>query len=178
MSDAITVVANRIEFLEQLPKNAVCAEVGVYLGGLTTEILQRTLPRMLHLIDPWRATDCGAYYGMHPQVWEGIYEGLLKVHGANDRVEIHRGLSEEILPDFEDASLDWIYIDGNHHFPFVAADIAQARRIVRPGGLVCGHDLQLPGVRRAVLDALNAGWCKMRILDTVPFVSWAMERIE
>ncbi|MCS4117578.1 class I SAM-dependent methyltransferase [Salinibacter ruber] len=39
--------------LEKMPKNAVCAEIGVWEGKFSDMILRRTNPSKLYLIDPW-----------------------------------------------------------------------------------------------------------------------------
>lgn len=48
--------------------------------------------------------------------------------------------SQDALDDFEDESLDFVYIDGNHTLPFVVADIFGWERKVKRGGIVSGHD--------------------------------------
>jgi DNA repair exonuclease SbcCD nuclease subunit len=48
--------------------------------------------------------------------------------------------SMEALPLIQDQSLDFVYIDGNHEFPYVAMDVAFWSKKVRSGGIVSGHD--------------------------------------
>ena len=36
-----------------MPKNAICAEIGVWRGDFTKYILKKTKPEKIHLIDPW-----------------------------------------------------------------------------------------------------------------------------
>ena len=51
-------------------------------------------------------------------------------------------------------SLDFVYIDGNHHFDFVMQDIIEWSKKVRAGGVVSGHDYYR--FRNAgVVDAVN-----------------------
>ncbi|NIL95924.1 MAG: hypothetical protein GTO62_01975, partial [Planctomycetales bacterium] len=35
---------------------------------------------------------------------------------------------------------DWVYIDANHTYEGVLADLEASLPKVRPGGLICGHD--------------------------------------
>ena len=44
------------------------------------------------------------------------------------------------LDDFEDNSLDFVYIDANHFFGYVAMDLMQWSKKVRKGGIIAGHD--------------------------------------
>lgn len=48
--------------------------------------------------------------------------------------------SMDALSDFPDESLDFVYIDANHEWPFVTQDIYYWSRKVRVGGIVAGHD--------------------------------------
>jgi len=48
--------------------------------------------------------------------------------------------SAEALLDFEDESLDFVYIDANHTLPYVVADIFGWERKVKKGGIIAGHD--------------------------------------
>ena len=69
--------------------------------------------------------------------------------------------STEAAVGFADASLDWVFIDADHSYGAVAADIGVWARKLRPGGLRSGHDFAHPGVMDAVYHAYprpsNAG---------------------
>src|SRR5215207_1602569 len=43
----------RDDLLGMMLKRAVCAEIGVWRGDFSQRILDVTLPRELHLVDPW-----------------------------------------------------------------------------------------------------------------------------
>ena len=56
-----------------------------------------------------------------------------------------------------------IYIDGDHEFDSVLADLrGLARRMLAPGGLLLGDDYQWPGVRQAVDEACAGGRVDVR----------------
>jgi hypothetical protein len=46
----------------------------------------------------------------------------------------------DALKDFEDDSLDFVYIDSNHDFINLAMDVQYWLRKVRKGGILSGHD--------------------------------------
>jgi hypothetical protein len=50
-----------------------------------------------------------------------------------------------------------VFIDGAHDYESVKRDILTWSARLRPGGLLCGHDRNQPGVRRAI-DELLPGW--------------------
>lgn len=52
-------------------------------------------------------------------------------------------LSMDAVNDFKDNSLDFVYIDGNHGFRYVAEDVWEWHRKVKSGGVVSGHDYAL-----------------------------------
>jgi hypothetical protein len=46
--------------------------------------------------------------------------------------------------------LDFVFIDADHSYPAVKADIAAWKPKVKVGGWLCGHDYDLRAVKRAV----------------------------
>ena len=44
------------------------------------------------------------------------------------------------LITFENESIDWIYIDGNHSYEFVKEDLNNWWPKIKPGGFMCGDD--------------------------------------
>ena len=67
---------------------------------------------------------------------------------------LHRNASAEAAAEFPLASIDLVFIDARHDWPFVAEDLALWAPRVRPGGIVAGHDFSpmFPGVVDAVLE--------------------------
>lgn len=68
---------------------------------------------------------------------------------------IHTGLSWEGAALYGDQSLDWVYIDADHHYEPVCRDIDAWLPKVKPGGVIAGHDYSdYPGfgVIRAVSE--------------------------
>jgi SAM-dependent methyltransferase len=55
-------------------------------------------------------------------------------------VVVWRKSSIEGARDFPDRSLDWVYIDADHTYSAVKADLEAFRRVVKPGGVICGDD--------------------------------------
>jgi hypothetical protein len=74
-----------------------------------------------------------------------------------DRAVIIKSRSVPAAAFVEDATLDFVFIDADHTEEAVLAEIAAWRPKIKPGGMLCGHDMHLPGVRRAI-DAAAPGW--------------------
>ena len=114
------------------------AEIGVERGSYS-EILCKHNPNLkLYCVDSWQQYD--EYRDTLNQFsLEGYYEETKK-RLAPYNCELIKKYSMDAVKDFENNSLDFVYIDGNHHFDYVAQDIINWAKIVRPGGIVSGHD--------------------------------------
>jgi len=125
-------------------------EVGVETGQYS-EQLCKAIPKLkLYSVDAWTA-----YQGYRDYVSQEELDGFYAT--ATERLAPYgatliKGWSVETAKTFADASLDFVYIDGNHTFEYVAADIAAWWPKVRPGGILAGHDF-----RRS-----NAGNCHVK----------------
>lgn len=141
------IVSSRLALLDHLPKGGTVAEVGTATGAFAGQILARTQPQSLHVID----VD-------YSQFSSGL--------AGHPRLIRHEGLSAEVLSTFEDATFDWIYIDADHSYDGVLGDARAAAPKLKSGGLLIFNDfahidpyLGRYGVHRAVLDfALERGW--------------------
>lgn len=153
------LVPDRLMMLDAMPKGGVVAEIGVAFGDFTKEITERCRPDELYLVDTW---DTPRYQ-----------EGLQKIRSAHaeaidaGRVKIHHGMSVKVMPELPGETFDWVYIDTNHSYETTMEELKEASRIVKPGGLICGHDfcngnILLPwpyGVVEATLKfCVDFGW--------------------
>lgn len=75
------------------------------------------------------------------------------------RATVHEMTTAEAALLAEDGSLDAVFIDADHSEAGVEADIRAWAPKVRPGGMVLGHDHDMPSVARAI-DRLCPGYTK------------------
>ena len=68
------------------------------------------------------------------------YQDVVNTFKDDARVKVHRAMSDVALAALEDASLDWIYLDGNHNAPFIDNDIALSLKKVKHDGIIAGDD--------------------------------------
>lgn len=114
------------------------AEIGVQ-EGIYSEMLCRANPEMtLYSIDPWRAYEGYRDHSSQAEL-DGLYEEAV-ARLSHYNCVIVRKTSMEALGDFEDKSLDFVYVDANHEIPWAIEDIWWAVKKVRSGGIVAGHD--------------------------------------
>ena len=66
------------------------------------------------------------------------------------RAMLLKGLTDDVVVGFIDASLDLIFIDADHTYDSVSKDILNWRPKLRRGGFLTGHDIDWPGVKKAV----------------------------
>ena len=64
---------------------------------------------------------------------------------------------------FDDASLDGVFIDGDHTYDAVAADLAAWASKVDPGHIFAGHDSAMPGVKRAIQEFFRWPWQRLNV---------------
>lgn len=157
---------SRTLFLKKMPRSSLCAEIGVWKGDFSQQIQTLTSPKKLHLIDPWEFQSefpdrmYGGYVAKNQLDMDNIYEGVRKRFNNYPNVLLHRGKSEKVLQEFEDAYFDWVYIDGNHYYEYVLNDLRLCLSKVKPGGTIAGDDYKwgekegFP-VKRAVRDFIK-----------------------
>lgn len=146
---------SRLDLLDALPKGLVIAELGVFTGDFSTEILQRCQPRMLYLVDTFSGTvSSGDQNGDNVrQVDMGlVHWAVLRKFARHSEVSVVKADSIIWLNDQDSESIDAVYIDTQHTFQRTAGELEESLRVVREGGFVCGHDYSesFPGVIRAV----------------------------
>ncbi len=149
-------------------RKVVGAEVGVCRGVMSAHLLGNRADLVLHLVDGWCANKPGSAawkWGeghnqfcntQTPKQVEDNYQATLRVLGKYaDRSEVHRGRSVPVARTFADRSLDFVFIDADHRYESVVADITAWLSKVRPGGWIGGHDYGLPELDGAVNRAAD-----------------------
>lgn len=147
--------------VREAPSGAKFVEVGCWKGKssafMAVEIANSRKEIEFHCVDTWLGSS--EHQGM-----EGI--GSLHEQFRSNMAPLRRWHREvrktslEAASDFEDGSLDFVFIDASHHYEDVAEDIRAWLPKVRTGGVLAGHDYYpggeyYPGVRRAVDESLK-----------------------
>jgi len=112
---------HRLSLLEQMPKNSICAEIGVYEGTFSQKILEICEPKLLFLIDP----EPQEIFYYNQQFLEGNFL-LYKI-------------------TLEDAKLqnnyfDWVYLDTTHEFLDTYNQLKICYKKVKRNGFITGDD--------------------------------------
>jgi len=136
-------------------------EVGVGFGSMSVWLLRHCPELRLTLVDPFVGYDpadgtsewmalCGDYIAAF------VRDRVASEFG--DRAEVVRAASLDAAKAVADESLDFVFIDADHRYEAVAADIQAWQPKVRKGGVIAGHDYgpQWPGVAKAVKRYVDA----------------------
>ena len=170
------------EFLNDAALTERGVEVGSGAGEFATTVLRHWQGRQLTLIDSWAPQGHDAYLDCCnvTRTEHAANRTAAACLAANDhRVRLLEGLSPDAAGQFENATLDYVYIDGNHAYLAVREDLRAWNPKVRPGGLLAGHDY-LDGSatgassesKRPLTNLPKASALPCHCRGRAPWVSW------
>jgi hypothetical protein len=141
------------------------AEVGIGYGTHAKFIMKSTTVEKLYLIDPMQfyendgfASDIRAKEAdISGNNFNELYQLIqMELSPWKDRLEFLRvpslAVTDEMIPD---GSLDCVFVDGDHSFRAVFADLQFWWKKIRPGGQMLGDDWWMDDVKRAVFTFAN-----------------------
>jgi predicted O-methyltransferase YrrM len=130
----------------QARKLSKCAETGVAYGVSTVAIchalsaLQKEGLKCKHWgVDPCQYSD-----------FNGAAIAALRRCGLNHLFELLEGPSHIMLPKLLERGLklDLVFVDGWHTFDYTLIDVFFADKLLRPGGILVMHDMQMPSKQK------------------------------
>ena len=148
--------------IPQLLKELGCStgvEVGVLRGDLSRGLV-KYLDGPIYLVDPWE-TFSPLIYDDVANTKHGVQEDNYKkvIAELGDKAEIMRmtSMMAYAILGSQEKELDFVYIDANHWYPHVIQDIFAWWRLIRKGGILCGHDFMAhEGVTEAIINFIKA----------------------
>ena len=119
-------------------------EIGTDKGEFAHHLLERSKLTNLCCIDPW-IDDFGSDHkpGYYDKIGDNRYNAAfekLKKFIEVSRCQPIRGFSANASQGWQEESVDFIYIDGDHSLEGVYTDLYSWIGKVRIGGIVSGHD--------------------------------------
>jgi hypothetical protein len=144
--------------LPALHKPLIGAEVGVAEGNFSRDMLAAGMT-MLFMVDNWARILNQKGDASHVSSWHDLnYQKAQRqtLQWSNNR-KLMKGLSVEVAAKIPDESLSLVYLDADHSYEGVMADLkAWFPKLVK-GGVMAGHDYLNPdyGVQHAVKDFIQ-----------------------
>jgi hypothetical protein len=151
-----------------VPQGGIGAEIGVYCADNSADMKASFNPKHMYLIDEWLAfpKSLTAEPSRGKQVAQEIrFKHVEKRFGKD--VTVMRTNSARAAYAFKPGYLDWVYIDGDHHYAPVFADLCAYSVRVKSGGIVMCHDMCGNVCRGDVVDALNDFSRRMCNIDLI-----------
>lgn len=176
---------------KMFPLDGVGAELGVFTGLFSTELLRHARPRKAYFVDPWRLAhgarfpDWGRYtaYGrLATADAEALARARIAAAAGGAETKIVVGYSTEFLAHLPDETLDWVYLDSSHSYAGTRDELALLARKLKPGGIVAGDDWhddrehRHAGVAQAVEESIDEG--RFALVGTYPEMQWAARRTD
>lgn len=145
-------------------------ELGVYEGA-TTDYLLTACPALRMVgVDVWLPIEGGPKdknTGFSPKAADVIAQARAKayeVHARHNYNSVQSRLSYIEMRtveaaewyyqtcEFPEAALDFVFVDASHVTADVVADVRAWLPLVRPGGMILGHDADWPAIQDALRE--------------------------
>ena len=92
----------------------------------------------IHCIDPWMDYDEYPEYKGQQDVSFDVFKKNTSPY--SNKIVVHRGFSDDVVPTFENDFFDMVYIDGNHETEYVYRDGIMALQKTKKGGYIIFDD--------------------------------------
>jgi len=155
--------------------NGKYVEIGVWRSRFSKCIHRWNIHKSLTLIDPWTngLTDYNDKMNETPQEdFDKLHQNCLDLFKDDSRVTVLRDKAENVVDQFEDGSLDFVFLDGNHNYKNAKMDIGLWVPKVKKGGVFAFHDffdlennLGEFGVKRAIEEYIHGKDINIHLLN-------------
>lgn len=139
----MTTLPRRIDLINTRAPGSIGAEIGVWRGYFSIEILNHTRIGKLYLVDAWKPQPSYDDPLSDTDHEANLAECKRSIRGhlIGGRVQIVRGDSLQVADhDRTIPPLDWVYIDANHSYEACLADLIAWAKRLKPRGVLMGHD--------------------------------------
>jgi predicted O-methyltransferase YrrM len=127
--------------------NGTAVEVGTF-SGENAVIMAGYFNRVI-TVDPWMNGYDKNDHASNADMAEVEKKYLERTESFTNISHIKLS-SVEASKQFDDGSIDLVYLDGDHRTEALVADIDAWKPKVRPGGILAGHDINIESVHNAL----------------------------
>lgn len=117
-------------------------EIGSYMGESTMMFASSNVFKEIYTIEPFKNVD-GKIEGFNQKNdynWDTIYNEFQTNTRFFNNISLHKDFSYNVADKFEDKSMDFIYIDGDHSYDQVKQDLEMYLPKLKDNGVIGGHD--------------------------------------
>lgn len=184
----MTTLPTRLDLIKLLPQGAEVAEIGVYRGEFSKQMLD--LPNLghLYLVDPWQRIP-GYRDPVSDTDPEDNYERTLanlSGHVKGGRFTIYRETSLAASQRIAPGQLDAAYIDADHSYASCFYDLTRWASRIKSDGILMGHDhvdnetsrKHGWGVIESVSDFCKNGEWRLEYLTAEEWPSFGLRRVK
>ena len=153
---------NVCELLYKIHKNDF-KYVGLDLFGVSEENENETIPST-NFSNPLKKFYYNFVKRQDPYSFTAVSELLNKF---KENIHLIQGNSNKILPKMDMSKVDYVFLDGGHHYNTVKNDLTNCIKVILNGGTVLCDDYNLsyaPGVKQAIDEFVNLNKFKRTIL--------------
>jgi hypothetical protein len=140
--------------IDTIPTNGTFVECGAWLGKSSSYLADTIKDKnrqdvTLYIVDNWLGSAVELDTAHKLAFTQDIYQIFLNNMGDRSFIPI-RKYSVDAVSDFDNESLDVVFIDMSHEYEDVKLDIEIWLPKVKRSGYLAGHDASWPGVQRAI----------------------------
>ncbi|MGE0671085.1 MAG: class I SAM-dependent methyltransferase [Parachlamydiales bacterium] len=120
-----------------------CLELGTFLGTGTTALFYGAGVNLI-CVDHWKGNEFDPFMQSVSPKYDlfAICSNNVKQYDHENRIILLESDSLQASKQFPDHTFDLIFIDADHTYEGVLADLKVWYSKVKPGGIICGHDCE------------------------------------
>ncbi len=146
-------MASLCQWANELGANSKAVEIGAY-SGEGTEVISKYFKEVL-AVDPWINGYDLNDVASHQCPMKFVFEAFQNRTKGLGNVSFSRGKSLDALEFVGNESLDLVYVDGDHRYEAVVADVQGWKPKLRKDAVLAGHDWSFPAVQKALSETLG-----------------------
>jgi len=123
-------------------------EVGTQLAQYASRVRAAWKGEKLYCVDPWRAWGGDTTDDQYEAYFQRARETMKAFPEKSWEFIRATSVSAATSGRFAHGSLDWVYVDADHSYEAVKADIAAWWPLIKSGGILAGHDWVSDGWHR------------------------------
>lgn len=147
------------DLVEQADDDSLFVEIGSYKGMssafMAVEIINSGKNIRFECIDPMQL-DVGSWScNLDEQDRYSEKDFHARLESVKDHYKLHKMTSDDAVHLYEDGTIDFLMVDGDHSYEAVKKDILNFLPKMRSGGLIVLDDSYESGIQRAIAETVS-----------------------